>query len=625
MRIQTRNLGCAGLALAALLASDVTVMTAGSLPGSEAKYLSAQETEERNQQDEERMFLEARRALNQEDYDRAAELFQALRTKYHTGLGGRFVADSYYWEAFGRYREGDLGEALALLDLASVQKEGRQHVHLGAGAYGNGRLYRDIRDLRHRIQRQLAEQGDPGAAEEVLRRSEAVLADTAAFAPDSAAFREMQRDTEALMREIRESTQEELQRMRRASDDAIEQYREWYDSTDVREALRQRELMVQLAEAEAAQLARQQMAETLVDSAATANPWGLRMYRGPEGEQMFVNERGFEFSLAELSRHLGVGYNQLLSGIDIHPECEDALIQQEALTSLLRLETDRMPTVRSMLDRKDECSAHLRYMAVNWLAQEGTDEAWDVLTDVARDHADTQTRRWAVTNLARFETPETAEILIDVLRESDDREMQDAAIKGLYRHQSDEATEALVEFAADGSKADELRQEAVSLVAHHIAPGSARTLFERLDSEAVKLSLLEVLAPRGHGEEAIGKWLREVGMSRSHSNNVRRRAMVAWGWLSLVDLDLVNSAYQELADPEFRDQVLYALYLRAEEDKENADAIIDKMIELARAETDPEVRKRAVYWLGRTGSERAAAFLQEILREGSDGTTGLPN
>ena len=175
MRIQTRNLGCAGLALTALLASDVTVMTAGSLPGSQARRLSAQETEERNKQDEERMFLEARRALNQEDYDRAAELFEALRTKYHTGLGGRFVTDSYYWEAFGRYREGDLGEALALLDLASVQKEGRQLVRLSGGTYGTGRLYRDIRDLRHRIQRQLAEQGDPGAAEEVLRRSEAVL------------------------------------------------------------------------------------------------------------------------------------------------------------------------------------------------------------------------------------------------------------------------------------------------------------------------------------------------------------------------------------------------------------------------------------------------------------------
>ena len=74
-----------------------------------------------------------------------------------------------------------------------------------------------------------------------------------------------------------------------------------------------------------------------------------------------------------------------------------------------------------------------------------------------------------------------------------------------------------------------------------------------------------------------------------------------------------------------RDQFLYALYQKAESDDEYADAVIDTMIELARGETDPEVRGRAVYWLGRTGSDRAAAFLQEILREGSGGPTRPAN
>ena len=648
MKMKKRNLGCAGLALAALLASDVTVMTAGSLPGAAGKRLSAQEPEVHNPQDEERMFLEARRALNQEDFDRAAELFQALRTKYH---GGRFVADSYYWEAFGRNREGDLPEALALLDLASVQTEGSRYVYRHGGTVGEGRLYRDVRDLRHRIQRQLAEQGDPGAAEEVLRQSEAVLN------MDTAAFRAMQQQFEAQMRETQARWEVEQARLQSDLQEAIARYRAQLDSTGIQETLRRDQLIAELMEARRvqAQLTQAGIAEALltqrqrrdslahlVDSAATEHALNFenlvlnpRFYPG-----LTIDERGIVLGSPDLTvfDERGIVLSPELSGlyvpprfiafpggIDIHPGCEDALIQQEALTSLLRLETDLMPTVRSTLERKDECSVHLRYLAVNWLTQEGTDEAWDLLTEVAREHPDTQTRRWAVTHLASFENPESAEILIGILRESDDREMQYAAISGLYRYQSDDATQALIEFAADGSKADELREEAVRLVAQHIAPGPARTLFERLDSEAVKLSLLEVLAPRGHGDEAIAKWLREVGMSGSHSNSIRGRAMVAWGWLSLLDLDLVDSAYQELADPEFRDQVLYALYQRAEEDEENADAIIDKMIELAREETDPEVRKRAVYWLGRTGSERAAEFLQEILREGSDQPPGQAN
>ena len=38
------------------------------------------------------------------------------------------------------------------------------------------------------------------------------------------------------------------------------------------------------------------------------------------------------------------------------------------------------------------------------------------------------------------------------------------------------------------------------------------------------------------------------------------------------------------------------------------------MVELARLEPDPEVRERAVAWLGRTGSPEAVEYLLELLR-----------
>ena len=174
MRKRTGNLSSISLALAVLMASDAAMVLAAYLPGSGERGLAAQEASSRH--DEEQMFLEARRALNREEFDRASELFQALRSKYHAG---RFVPDSYYWEAFGRYRAGDLPEALTLLDLTAVYREAQSNYYDG-NMYKTGRLYKDVRDLRLRIQRQQAEKGDSRAAEEVLREAEAVLlADTA--------------------------------------------------------------------------------------------------------------------------------------------------------------------------------------------------------------------------------------------------------------------------------------------------------------------------------------------------------------------------------------------------------------------------------------------------------------
>lgn len=590
MRNQARNPGWALLALAALLAWDAAVTTAGSLPGSEAKRLLAQETEVRSPTDEERMFMEARRALNREEYDRAAELFQALRVKYPVNIGyrgatrlGRFVPDSFYWEAFGRYRQGDFAEALLLLDLVSVYDEAQR----------NGRIYTAVRNLRIRVQTQLAEQGDAVAAEAALRDAERVLT------RDTAAIREMRQEYEEQIRQAQEQWAAEQERMRRAVQEAIDRYRTQADSTDWQDALR-----LQVYDAELLQ-ALQRQQDSLGHSGVT------------------VFNRGYVPMVVTGAGGVHVldfpGYDPILTGIDIHnPECVDALEQQEALTSLLRLEVDVMPTVREILDRDDDCSPHLRYMALDWLGGQTNDEARDLLTEVAGDHPDARTRQWAVYRLANFESPEVADVLVNFLRDSDDGEVQDAAIYGLYRQDSREANEALIAFAADGSKPDLPRQRAAVLVAERVAGGALWQTFNRLDSDVVKGAYLGVVGARiESGEQGIASWLLTVVVDGEQSETVRSAALRAWSRQPSLDLEQVVRTYRMLESAEMRDQFLYALYQNAESDEENGDAVIDTMIELARQETDPEVRKRAIYWLGRTGSERAAAFLMEILREGS--------
>ena len=633
MRIQTRNLGCAVLALAALLAWDGTAMTAGSLPGSEAKRLSAQETEVRSTQDEERMFMDARRALNREEFDLAAELFLALREKYPVTSGyvgaagtklGRFVPDSYYWEAFGRYRQGDLDEALLLLDLVRVYREAQYY--RDGNSWTGGRLYDEVRSLRSRIQRQLAEQGDPGAAEEVLRDAEGVLA------RDTVAIREMRQQYQEQIREAQAQWAVEQERMLRAQQEAIAQYRAQVDSVDLQEVLGQRNLeLTRQAQLYRSQLARALIAQQLsgdslahaMDSALVYDFRELPIALG--GNRVWPQVYSSSPEGVIILDPFG-GYDPILAGIDIHPECVDALTREDALTTVLRVEPDPMPTVRDMLERDDECSAHLRYLSINWLAGKETEEARDLLIEVARDHPDTRTRQWAVTHLANFESPEVSEVLVSFLRESDDHEVQEAAIYGLSRQESDEATQALIDFASDESKAKLPRQRAAVLVAERAAQGALWRIFNRLDSDDIKRSYLGIVGARAEsGELGVASWLLPVVVDVGHSEDVRAAALKAWSRQPSLDLEDVQRTYENLESAELRDQFLYALYEKAESDEENADAVIDKMIELARQETDPEVRRRAVYWLGRTGSERAVAFLLEILREGAGWPTRPAN
>jgi HEAT repeats len=59
---------------------------------------------------------------------------------------------------------------------------------------------------------------------------------------------------------------------------------------------------------------------------------------------------------------------------------------------------------------------------------------------------------------------------------------------------------------------------------------------------------------------------------------------------------------------EVRKQAVFAL------SQIHSDETIDALIEIARTNREPEIRKNAMFWLGQTGSPRAIAFFEEILR-----------
>ena len=175
MNNRVRHLTWTGLLLAGLTIVDGAPWR-DALPVFGAKTLAAQTV----QQEEVARFLEARRAINAEEFERAVALFQAVRTESSLSTPP-FEPDSYYWEAFARYRLGDLAEARLLLEILMVgfreARPAEPRLHREAG-----RLYHDARALDFEIRSQLASQGDADDAERLLREAEETL-DAAATTP----------------------------------------------------------------------------------------------------------------------------------------------------------------------------------------------------------------------------------------------------------------------------------------------------------------------------------------------------------------------------------------------------------------------------------------------------------
>jgi hypothetical protein len=888
MKAPTKDLFLVGWTLAFLVAADTALTMAGAVPGVPTGRLSALSAQT-VQQEEEDLFLQARRAINREEFEEAANLFAALRTRF---VPGRYLADSYYWEAFARYRLGDPGNARILLETLAVYPEAAAgHYDSVQGHVAHGRLHDEFRDLRIRVLRQLAERGDPRAAQEALRQSEAVLqADTARrmtlaslrarqdsaqrayrralsaqrAQQDSAqrtfqralysqrsradtAQREYQRalrrhessaDTarrtyqRALSRErsradsaqrsyqrplsalrsradtAQRGYQRALTRERSRADTARRTYQRALSAGEVHPDSARREyeaaleaqrvaqdaaaaeyeaaLEVQKAAqdsaatryraAQAAQRAAQDLAaaeyraalalkEARHDSATAvyraaltaheaAKDSALRVYRaalatkeargdsaateyeaalaaqaaaqeaaeqayraaiagGPvradtmprvrpppqnppppnppdtlwpgrllgatqvqqlatavrrtqeaaqrtadvavqttvdEVEAAAQTAREVEAALAGLSADLeaaalaadtggavvlaadslmadeaysieGVLFGRdadLFIAQQVPTDCEDTSVQQAALTALLRLETDRMRLILSVLERDDECSRGLRLQAVNWLAEQGTDEAERVLIAVARRNPAPDTRQAAVLALASFGTPGAVQALSVLLTQSDDDAVRHGAILALQRANQDGARDALMAFVRDSSQPEDLRMEVLWSLGRRddVSTESLMALHGTNGFQDLETMLLMVLGPRAQaGDEAVTNWLFEQAMDITRDSDFRQTALEAWSRGTSIDLERVGRTYAQLEEREMKERILYALYRRTQSDADAAPAVVDKMIELARTEEDPETRSRAIYWIGRTGSERAIEFLLEVMRE----------
>lgn len=539
----------AGMALALLVAADATVMTGGSAAPWGSGHLYAQNVVE------ERLFLEARSLINQTNWQDAANKFRELRERFP---GGYHVNDSFYWEAFARYR--GLGQKEQAVLLLENMLENVPDTILADGAEFH--RVNDARQLRLRILGEMAEEGDPRAAQEVLRQSELAIGQTA----DNVA--------------------------------------------------------AAVASMEASLSAVDSLVTTMVPSVDTVDEViqsGFEVLADTQGEVVLRAADLTFTSLGDFWEVLSDGIVMFRNRRQLPEHCDDASVQQEALTALMRLQTDRIRILRSVIDRDDECSFNLRVYAVERLAREETEEAQRELIALAANHPDPETRRSAVQGLRRFDTQAAVDALANVLKQSNDSDIQGAAIQGLRRSENAGALTALESYAADASRPEELREEAIVALGRRsdIEAGVLIRLYPALDTEELQSALIGRLRRIvENGDEEAESWLFDLTFDTGEAVDIRSEALDAWSRGQSLQLSGLVEAHGRLSESSLRERIFYALYRRADraDDEAVKTEAVRKMVELARMESDQEVRERAVYWLGRTGSPEAVDFLLELLR-----------
>ena len=133
--------------------------------------------------------------------------------------------------------------------------------------------------------------------------------------------------------------------------------------------------------------------------------------------------------------------------------------------------------------------------------------------------------------------------------------------------------------------------------------------------------MLLALAERGDGKAARGAifpatlvdsvtlWptLLRLARDASRPRETRSQAML---WLGQAAADVATRGLTELTDDPDREVRVQAVFALSRRPKEEA---VPQLIRIARTHRDPEMRRQALFWLGRVDDGRALALFEELL------------
>jgi len=281
-----------------------------------------------------------------------------------------------------------------------------------------------------------------------------------------------------------------------------------------------------------------------------------------------------------------------------------------AMNALMQMDAvNAMPVIKQVLARRDACSAELRRRAVFVVSQKRTAETEDVLLGVARNDPDEDVREQAVFWLSQVGSDRAVSALDSILRNSSNEDLRDKAVFALSQIHGPRTAQILRDYAAREDAPEDTREKAVFWLGQQHegdAGGFLRELYGRVTPQDLKEKIIFSLAQTHSADNT--RWLMDLAVN-SHENIDLRKKALFWAGQGGADIADLVALYDRSSDADLKEQLIFVYSQRHE-----AQAL-DKMIDIARHETNPELRKRAVFWLGQSHDPRAAQVLLEIINQ----------
>ena len=284
------------------------------------------------------------------------------------------------------------------------------------------------------------------------------------------------------------------------------------------------------------------------------------------------------------------------AGHPVSPEKEnDEELQLMALNGLMNSDPDRaLPVLEKYLQSSH--SPKLKEHALFVLTQGRSAQARDVVARIAKGGSNPDLQVQAINYLGMFGGKDNRALLAEIYSSSADRNVKRTVLHS-YMMAGDRAH---VLAAAQSEKDESLRQEAIHQLGVMGGQAELWQLYQQESSAKTKETILRSMFTGGNTDK-----LTEVARTE-RDPTLRRAAIHNLGLMGPKSGDALGSIYAGEQDKDVRKEILGALFIQG-----NAHALV----EIARKETDPELKKQVVSKLSIMRSKEATDYLMELLNK----------
>ena len=289
---------------------------------------------------------------------------------------------------------------------------------------------------------------------------------------------------------------------------------------------------------------------------------------------------------------------------------EEMAVRLEALNALSKIESDAvLPALRQVLARRDECSTSLRRRAVLLLGRQSGPQAADVLIEVVRNDPDVGVRSEAVNWLGRTPSDASLAVLQDLLVQRTDDKLAATALRALLHHENPRGKQIVRTLIERNDASESLRAEAIGSFSKDNATADdaafLRAVYPKLESRRLKERVITTVAriPGAENEQ----WL--LGIARGENEPLSLRAVATSRLAASAPVADVVRLYDTIGEEQLKEQLISRLAGRKEPEA------VDKLIAIARADADPQLRRAAIARLSQMKDPRTTQLLLEIINQ----------